>query len=599
MTVSYLGVRWLVALTVLAIAVVLSACTDSPASTPELPVTLATTQTPGPTPVPTSESTPTPTATPTATPSPVPTATPTPTPVPKPTDTPEPTPTPTLGWRPLPPLPPDTAEELKFAFDELPETSSLRLAAPERVQQIGDLVWVKDGLVLSEWYAVKGLIQLAMNAGDVFSELIEEPWVVDGMHHPTMDSLGRLSHDLDALTRVMSHPNTRDGITDGEAAILATLWNLIGDASDLTDRLLNQDGVAIEKGDVYLPLAGATQIIIIHTHRGDADHTAMPMIEEALLTIEEFMASPFPQSPVIFLIDYSDIRYGGSHYGTHIGVYSALYRNFVVHEIAHYYFGGPMVTWISEGAARFFEYDVALREEIPYWVEFCEYSINLSQVESLWSRGLEGRLCRYPMGRRIFLDMYYNLGEAAFLEGFRNLHLRYYTLGDPEDECEGDLIDVCHVEAAFTAGVSGEEARRARDVIDHWYSGSDPQGYDDMHRVQGTIVGPDGEAVPWIDVKLEAVEEWDAEVGRLVWITAGTILRPSDGSIDTRWRNDVTGSAILEVHAYTDCRLVGYYGPGGFTAERELATPIDLAKELTRIEIRLPSAPDKLCAGRR
>ncbi len=503
----------------------------------------------------------------------------------------------------MPPLPPDTAEELKFAFDELPETSSLRLAAPERVQQIGDLVWVKDGLVLSEWYAVKGLIQLAMNAGDVFSELIEEPWVVDGMHHPTMDSLGRISHDLDALTRVMSHPNTRDGITDGEAAILATLWNLIGDASDLTDRLLNQDGVAIEKGDVYLPLAGATQIIIIHTARGEtgsyADHTAMPMIEEALLTIEEFMASPFPQSPVIFLIDHSGIRHGGSHYGTHIEVYSALYRNFVVHEIAHYYFGGPMVTWISEGAARFFEYDVALREEIPYWVEFCEYSINLSQVESLWSRGLEGRLCRYPMGRRFFLDMYYNLGEAAFLEGFRNLHLRYYTLGDPEDECEGDLIDVCHVEAAFTAGVSGEEARRARDVIDHWYSGSDPQGYDDMHRVQGTIVGPDGEAVPWIDVKLETVVEWDAEVGRLVWITAGTIRRPSDGSIDTRWRNDVTGSAILEVHAYTDCRLVGYYGPGGFTAERELATPIDLAKELTRIEIRLPSAPDKLCAGRR
>ena len=95
-------------LTVLAIAVVLSACTDSPAPTPELPVTLAATQTPGPTPVPTSESTLTPTATPTATPSPVPTATPTPSPVPTaaptatPTATPSPVPTATPTPSPVP-----------------------------------------------------------------------------------------------------------------------------------------------------------------------------------------------------------------------------------------------------------------------------------------------------------------------------------------------------------------------------------------------------------------------------------------------------------------------------------------------------------------
>ena len=72
-----LSIRWLAILTVLAIAVVLSACNDSPAPTPELPVTLATTQTPGPTPVPTSESTLTPTATPTATQTPGPTPVPT------------------------------------------------------------------------------------------------------------------------------------------------------------------------------------------------------------------------------------------------------------------------------------------------------------------------------------------------------------------------------------------------------------------------------------------------------------------------------------------------------------------------------------------
>ena len=96
-----LSIRWLSVLTVLAISVVLSAFTDSPALTPELPVTLAATQTPGPTPAPTSGSTLTPTATPIATqtpgPTPVPTweSTLTPTATPTATQTPGPTPVPT------------------------------------------------------------------------------------------------------------------------------------------------------------------------------------------------------------------------------------------------------------------------------------------------------------------------------------------------------------------------------------------------------------------------------------------------------------------------------------------------------------------------
>ena len=91
MTVSSLRVRWLAVLTVLAIAVVLSACNDSPAPTPEPTATPTATSTlettvtatptptrePTPTSVPTPEPTLTPTATPTATPTPVRTSAPT------------------------------------------------------------------------------------------------------------------------------------------------------------------------------------------------------------------------------------------------------------------------------------------------------------------------------------------------------------------------------------------------------------------------------------------------------------------------------------------------------------------------------------------
>ena len=101
MTVSPLRIRWLAVVAVLAIAVVLSACSDDPAPTPEPTAapTAAPTDTPTPEPTatptaaPTDTPTPEPTATPTATLTPI--ATPTPTPTPTATPTPAPTDTPT------------------------------------------------------------------------------------------------------------------------------------------------------------------------------------------------------------------------------------------------------------------------------------------------------------------------------------------------------------------------------------------------------------------------------------------------------------------------------------------------------------------------
>ena len=72
MTVSPLGIRWLAVVAVLAIAVVLSACSDDPVPTPEPTVTPTTA----------------PPATPTNTPTPTPTATPTPEPTARPTAAP-------------------------------------------------------------------------------------------------------------------------------------------------------------------------------------------------------------------------------------------------------------------------------------------------------------------------------------------------------------------------------------------------------------------------------------------------------------------------------------------------------------------------------
>ena len=95
MTVFSLRIYWPAVLTVLAIAVVLSACSDSHVSTPEPAATPIATPTPEPIAMATLAPEPTPTPVPTMAPTLIPTAIPTATPTPEPTPTPVPTIAPT------------------------------------------------------------------------------------------------------------------------------------------------------------------------------------------------------------------------------------------------------------------------------------------------------------------------------------------------------------------------------------------------------------------------------------------------------------------------------------------------------------------------
>ena len=114
MTVSTLRIRWIAVLTVLAIAVVLSACSNSPAPTPEPTTTPISTPTPEPTAMATPELTPTPAKGTTQEPVATPTKTPENTSTPETTSTPVPTPEPTLTPTATPiatPAPEQTATE--------------------------------------------------------------------------------------------------------------------------------------------------------------------------------------------------------------------------------------------------------------------------------------------------------------------------------------------------------------------------------------------------------------------------------------------------------------------------------------------------------
>ncbi len=100
-------------------------------------------------------------------------------------------------------------------------------------------------------------------------------------------------------------------------------------------------------------------------------------------------------------------------------------------------------------------------------------------------------------------------------------------------------------------------------------------------RVRGTALGPDGEPA--------------AGVG--VWVWGGSTDNSkfggvsSDGTFDLDHQN---GTFTLRVYSLEDgvWRHIGWYGEGGFTADRDSATVIEVdGADATGIEIRLPADP--------
>ena len=174
------------------------------------------------------------------------------------------------------------------------------------------------------------------------------------------------------------------------------------------------------------------------------------------------------------------------------------FRHFV-HETSHYYWRGN-VRWINEGAATFFE---AVAENSatgrPLSLERgpCTHARNIADLENLDPEHINpAARCYYQFGERIFHDLYRNMDETTFRLGFRRLYM-LSQFDDPEDDCEGTKLNVCHVRTAFRTEVPEETAATVENVINRWYDGSEPY---DLSRTVDIPVDP---ALPQIGGRIE------------------------------------------------------------------------------------------------
>ena len=381
------------------------------------------------------------------------------------------------------------------------DLDEFRKTMPEMAKTIANLTWVEDGIERVEYNAFQGLIRLS-EAG-YLTQLFAEPWVAEGRNYPALESLWYLViNNPEELSRIMSNPAFKDGISGQEAKIIATLHFAVN-FPDLLEKLLDPQRTTLEERTTTSPLAGETDLTIVRTRPGV--EATMDSLEHSLRSIEEFMAFPFPQKQVIILLAQMPLWSGGLIYGTHLLISGdeqtqteEWMLRLLAHEAGHFYLNGDP-SWMSEGGAHFM---VALAGYVldgAMISEPCALARSIAELEELAnspSPPVGYEWCSYSLGERLFRDLYRNMDETTFRLAFRRLYLRtVFNIYDVE--CDEYPKSICHVKEAFTAYATDEGAHVIETVIDRWCDG--PESFDPSW-IQNVPLEPD---IPDINGRIE------------------------------------------------------------------------------------------------
>ena len=379
----------------------------------------------------------------------------------------------------------------------------------DEAQVIRNLYWIMrlhDSEISQQKIPAADVENLKLRLSAAALSILAMPFLdqVDGADAAAVGSLERYSglSNRDFLD-VMSHPRLSDSITDEEAKIVALLGGTYQFNPELVSVLLDPALVTIEERSISLPRSGEMDLAIIRTAPGAA--RSMDLLEHSVRSIEEFMGAPFPTNYIVALFEEAtaESTAAGTYFGTHIamlprydvddGSHEANFLpSLTAHEVAHYYWHGSE-DWIDEGGATFMEFAVEkarvgrglIADRYP-----CGYVSSIAEVVALDPEQLSpADVCNYSLGERIFLDLYRNLGEAIFRQGFSSLYQMRQVL---DEYLWPTYLDISHVRNAFRP-----IAPAATAIINRWYDGPTPRG------IAPPDSGPVDSSLPAINGRIE------------------------------------------------------------------------------------------------
>ena len=217
------------------------------------------------------------------------------------------------------------------------------------------------------------------------------------------------------------------------------------------------------------------------------DSQVMAVAQAAVPIFEDMFDAPFPTPAiVIHVTDYVVGVAAGANYQTHVTLKSEIDANerpdfsahAVFHEIAHYYlYARP--AWYAEGGADFaasYARHVTQGRPIEATNSPCAAAESLRRVEQ-WMEyyGPEAQAeadlwqCNYSLGERLMLALYDALGEERFLQGWRDLY--GLLAAEPSYPSQRHFTEA-ELRAAWLRTGGREEQPALEHIWDQWYRGS-------------------------------------------------------------------------------------------------------------------------------
>ena len=241
---------------------------------------------------------------------------------------------------------------------------------------------------------------------------------------------------------LISQPWLQDGLTDEEIALVVVLHSVVASEQLFGDFI---EGGHVQSETLSLDLAGEVTLFAVSRTPLRPDNDMLEGMRFGVDALEDFMGAPWPKADVIALFEPELYPPAGRNSGSHI-VLTNTSRILLYHELAHFYFGGNVPFWLSEGAAVFFSlYTLQLtgsKSLLPYYdtaqinvVSGCaQYGVTNVQEWNEAPFSSPAKSCAYSIGMRFVIGMYEYLGHEVVSSSMRELYRSWESTGSRASE---------------------------------------------------------------------------------------------------------------------------------------------------------------------
>ena len=313
------------------------------------------------------------------------------------------------------------------------------------------LPWMAGEIGRYEPLVASGLLYVAredLNLATSIANLLSLEGPLRGIHRDFVYSLRSVfQRDQGRYDLLISQPWLQDGLTEEEIALVVVLNSVVASEQLFGDFI---EGGHVQSETLSLDLAGEVNLFAVSRTPLRPDSDMLEGMRFGVDALEDFMGAPWPKADVIALFDPELYPPSGRNSGSHI-VLTNTSRILLYHELAHFYFGGNVPFWLSEGAAVFSSlytlqltgsesllayYDTAHSNVVSGCAQYGVTNVQEWNEARSSQSGSPPTICAYSIGSLFLIGMYEYLGHEVVSSSMRELYRSSESTGSRASEEE-------------------------------------------------------------------------------------------------------------------------------------------------------------------